>query len=141
MTRARLPSRRPSETETLQVGGQTFEACVGFDPETGRPREVFLNGRKEGSDFDAMLADAAVVISVALQHGVPARELVRSIGRLPAAPLSPAKLDHAPDQRVPASPIGAALDLLCRLEPRAAYKGAGDYSHARPWAGPDGGDQ
>ena len=116
MTRARLPNRRPSETETLEVGGQTFEACVGFDPETDEPRELFLNGGKQGSDFDTMLSDAATVISVALQHGVPAEELVRSIGRLPAAPLTPADLESPPPGRVPASPIGAALDLLCRLK-------------------------
>ena len=89
MTRARLPNRRPSETETLEVGGQTFEACVGFDPGTWQPREVFLTGGKEGSDFDAMLADAATVISVALQHGVPIGALVKSIGRAPALSTEP----------------------------------------------------
>ncbi len=40
MTRAHLPNRRPSHLETLEVAGQTFEVCVGFDPATGQPREV-----------------------------------------------------------------------------------------------------
>ena len=92
-SRQRLPNRRPSHTETLQVGGQVFMATVGFDPETGRPREIFLNADKEGSFLNALLADAAVVISIALQHGIPAAALAKSIGRLPSGPVTPADLD------------------------------------------------
>ena len=114
--RQRLPSRRPSHTETLQVDGQTFTATVGFDPETGQPRELFLTAGKEGSLLSALLADAAVVISVALQHGVPAAALAKSVGRLPAGPVAPVDLDNAPGQKVPASPIGAALDLVSAFE-------------------------
>ncbi len=47
--RQRLPNRRECYTETLAVDGQSFEATVGFDPESGQPRELFLNGGKEGS--------------------------------------------------------------------------------------------
>ena len=129
MTRARLPNRRPSETETLELGGQRFEVCVGFDPETDEPREVFLNGGKEGSDFDAMLSDAATVISVALQHGVPLAELAKSVGRAPELSTAPGSFLQLAAGTEPASPIGAALDLLCRLEPRMACKGAAEYSH------------
>ncbi len=84
MTPARslLPNRRPAYTETLEVDGQAFEATVGFDPESGQPRELFLTAGKEGSLLNAMLADAAVV-SVALQSGVPAAALALSVGRLP----------------------------------------------------------
>ncbi len=73
--RQRLPNRRPSHTETLEVDSQAFTATVGFDPENGQPRELFLVAGKEGSLLNAMLADAAVVISVALQHGVPGEAL------------------------------------------------------------------
>ena len=114
--RKRLPNRRPSHTETLKVGGQTFTATVGFDPETDRPYEVFLTAGKEGSLINAMLADAAVVISVALQHGVSAQSLAKSIGRLPEGPVTPADLDRTQSARLPASPIGAALDLLQSFE-------------------------
>ena len=62
------------------------------------------------------LADAAVVISIALQNGVSGEALARSVGRLPASPVAPADLEQAPGQKVPASPIGAALDLLRRFE-------------------------
>ena len=113
--RARLPNRRPSHTETLQVDGQAFTATVGFD-EYGRPREVFMTAGKEGSMLNALLADAAVVISIALQHGIPAAALAKSIGRLPAGPVAPADLEGLRSRRVPASPIGAALDLLRGFE-------------------------
>ncbi len=118
--RQRLPTRRPSHTETLQADGQAFTATVGFDPEDDSPRELFLTAGKEGSLLNAMLADAAVVISVALQHGIPGEALARSVGRLPAGPVTPADLDNAPGRKVPASPIGAALDLITAFEREAA---------------------
>ena len=114
--RRRLPNSRPSHTETLAVAGQTFTATVGFDPETDRPCEVFLTAGKEGSLINAMLADAAVVISVALQHGVSAQALAKSIGRLPEGQVTPADLDGGKPARLPASPIEAALDLVTSLE-------------------------
>ena len=113
--RQRLPNRRPAHTETLEVDGQSFEATVGFEPEDNSPRELFLKAGKEGSLLNAMLDDAAVVISVALQHGVPSKALAKSIGRLPgngAASLS----NRTPGSVLPASPIGAALDLVCSFE-------------------------
>ena len=116
-SRHRLPNRRPSHTGTLEVAGQAVTASVGFDPNDGQPREVFLTGGKEGSTLDALLADAAVVISVALQHGVSAQALAKSVGRLPEGPVTPANLDRGPPARLPASPIGAALDLISSFEP------------------------
>ena len=46
-----------------------------------RPKEVFLFGAKDGTDMAAVLADTAVALSVALQHGVPAQAMAASIGR------------------------------------------------------------
>ena len=46
----------------------------------------------------------------------PAAALARSVGRLPAGPVAPVDLDHAPGQKVSASPVGVALDLLRRFE-------------------------
>ena len=114
--RKRLPNRRPAHTEALEIDGQAFTATVGFDPEDESPRELFLTAGKEGSMLNAMLADAAVVISIALQHGISAGALAKSIGRLPAGLAGPADLDGVEPGRVPASPIGAALDLLCSFE-------------------------
>ena len=118
-TRKRLPNRRPSHIETLEVAGQTFTACVGFDPETGQPREIFLKAGKEGSLLNSLLDDAAVTISVSLQHGVPAKALAKSIGRLPSNGAGgPSNRKRA--SLLPASPIGAALDLLCRTTEKQA---------------------
>ena len=119
-SRARLPNRRPSHSETLEVGGQKVIATVGFDPETGHPREIFLNAGKEGSLLNSLLADAAVVISIALQHGIPAAALAKSIGRLPAGPVTPADLGGPEPERVAASQIGAALDLVSTFERKPA---------------------
>ncbi len=90
-TRKRLRNRRPSHTETLQVDGQVFTATVGFDPENDQPRELFLVAGKEGSMLNAMLADAAVVISITLQHGIPAAALTKSVGWLPADRVTPGR--------------------------------------------------
>ena len=111
-----VPGRRPSLKQELQVGGQSFTVDIGFDPKTGCPRELFLVAGKEGSMLNALLADAAVVISVALQHGVPPAALAKSMGRLPELPVTPGDLDRGQPARLPASPIGAALDLLRELE-------------------------
>ena len=81
--RARLPNRRPAVTQDIEVGGHRFTASVGFD-EHDRAKEVFLSGAKDGTDLAAILDDASVVLSVALQFGIPAAALARSVARLPA---------------------------------------------------------
>jgi hypothetical protein len=116
VNRARLPNRRPCHTESLEVDGQTFEATVGFDPQSGQPREIFLSGGKQGSMMDSLLNDAAVIISVALQHSISIEALVKSVGRVPSGMVAPADLDRVQPGRMPASTIGAALDLLRSFE-------------------------
>ncbi len=69
--RQRLPNRRPAHSEALEVDGQVFTATIGFNPKSAQPRELFLTAGKEGSMLNALLADAAVVISIALQNGIP----------------------------------------------------------------------
>ena len=115
-TRQRLPNRRPSHTEALEVDGQTFTATVGFDPKTGQPREVFISGGKQGSMLDALLGDAAVTISLALQHHISPTALAKSVARLPNGITSPADLDRPQSGRRPASLIGATLDLIRSFE-------------------------
>jgi hypothetical protein len=103
--RRRLPSRRNAATETLVIGNTMVTASIGFD-ETGQPAEVFLSGAKDGSGMAAILDDASVVISIALQHGIPAKVLAKSISRAPD-----------PMGRISAaSVIGGALDLIAGYE-------------------------
>ena len=113
--RQRLPNRRPAVTETLEVEGQRVEVTIGFAPETGAVREMFLAAGKTGSTLDGLLADAAVAISVGLQYGVPPAALAKSVGRLPNGNISPADIDQPQSGRRPASLIGAALDLAQSL--------------------------
>ena len=43
--RNRLPNRRQSIIETIEIDGQALDVCVGFD-RAGQPLEVFLSGAK-----------------------------------------------------------------------------------------------
>ena len=107
----RLPNRRRAETRDLVANGMALTATVGFD-KMGRPAKIFLSGAKDGSGMAAILEDASVVISIALQYGIPARALAKSVARLPAMPLAPPYLNRPPGVRLAASAIGAALDLI-----------------------------
>jgi len=103
--RQRLDNRRYSITETISFvradGNSTsYDATVGFDA-LFRPREIFLFGAKDGSDMSAVLIDTAVALSVALQHGVTATAMANSVSKVDG---------------LPASVIGAALDLLAKHE-------------------------
>jgi hypothetical protein len=113
--RIRLPNRRRAETVDLTIGNMPFSATVGFDDDD-RPQEVFLDGPKTGSTMSAILGDAAVTISIALQFGIPARALAKSVARLPIAPLAPPYLDAPPGAHAAASVLGAVLDLLVDFE-------------------------
>jgi hypothetical protein len=69
------------------------------------------DGAKDGSGLAAVLEDSSVVISIALQHGIPAAALAKSVARMPETIDGLAvKAD---------SPIGAVLDLLAEIENRA----------------------
>lgn len=111
--RHRLPDRRHAICETIEVGNQVYTATAGLDPDDLDVKEVFLTGAKEGSTMDAILGDAAVVISVALQHGVPIEALAKSVARIRTVPLRPEDLDteHL-SKTAPATVIGATLDFL-----------------------------
>jgi hypothetical protein len=99
MTRVRLPDRRFAETVALEHGGARFMVTIGFYPD-GRPGDVFTHGLRTGSNLDALLADACVVVSCLIQHGAEPSDLAASMGRLGSAE--------------PASVIGAVLDLVAR---------------------------
>jgi ribonucleoside-diphosphate reductase alpha chain len=109
--RRRLPDRRPTVTTSIAVGDQEFAAAVGFYPDTLTPGELFLSGAKDGTDMGAILADTSILVSVALQCGLKAEALARSMSRLP-------EFDDlvGRDAVKPASVIGAALDLIAGYE-------------------------
>lgn len=109
MTRHRLPSRRPSDTHAIEFAGRTYRVTVGYYHD-GRIGEVFASGGKEGSHIDAMLSNACVLASVAMQHGVRPSELARSMLRVPAF------ADAFGAGVAPACPVAAVVDLLADLD-------------------------
>jgi len=77
--RQRLENRRPSATRRINHNGETIHITVGYDIDTGLPREVFANGWKFGSDAQRNTESACKVVSVALQCGVDPREMARTL--------------------------------------------------------------
>ena len=74
-SRRRLPDKRNSITHKFSVGGHEGYMHVGFF-EDGTPGEVFLTMSKQGSTISGLMDSIAILISVALQYGVPLESLV-----------------------------------------------------------------
>ncbi len=100
--RERLPDRRPSETMTFDHDGTSYALTIGFYLD-GRPGEAFTGNAKVGSGVEAVLDDAAILISLLLQNGIEPAALARTVGRLG-------------DGTAPASVIGAICDLLAKQQ-------------------------
>lgn len=67
-----LPERRACETFDLCHGGQRVTFCVTLGRYNDGPvGEVFICGAKAGSEVEAVARDGAILLSLALQHGVP----------------------------------------------------------------------
>ncbi len=95
--RKTLNNRRRSETFEFERDGSRYRMTVGYYP-NGRLGEVFLNADRANSLLDFLMSDAAILASLALQHGCPLDEIRHALKR---------------DVRgLAASPIGAALDRI-----------------------------
>jgi hypothetical protein len=106
MMRQRLPHRRPSLTLTIEDDGQRYHLTVGFDPVTAEPSEMFLHGPRTGTQMASLVHDGSILASLAMQHGIPASALVKSLSQCTGP-------NH---HNMPASPIGAALALVASME-------------------------
>jgi hypothetical protein len=104
MTRTPLPTRRRCETVAIDWRGAPLTVCIGFD-DAGAPREVFVDGPREGSDIQHQLSDACVVVSVALQHGISPAAMAKSLGTVP-------EWQGGAQVDAPASVIGAVLRVV-----------------------------
>lgn len=113
--REALPLRRPLVTGRIDAGGMAAHASAGWVLDgAGRPvvRELFLrpaSGGKTGSALDALADDLAVLLSLALQHGLALDALSRSLGRA--------------GDGTPASLAGAALRFAAETEAHLATAG------------------
>jgi len=73
--RRRLPSRRKAEIYAFNVQGFDGYVTVGHY-EDGSPGEVFIKVSKQGSTLAGLYDVLSIVTSMALQHGVPLKDLV-----------------------------------------------------------------
>jgi hypothetical protein len=90
--------RRGAVALELEHGGHRFRLQIGRYPD-GALGEVFVDMHKGGSTLDALAADAAIVVSLLLQHGASAAEIGHALRRAPNGE--------------PATLIGAVVDRLC----------------------------
>lgn len=78
--RRKLEPRRSALTFSLRWQGVQHEVSIGtFDD--GSPAEVFISGTKSGSDVQSVSRDAAILLSLALQHGVGLDLIKRAVTR------------------------------------------------------------
>lgn len=98
-----LPMRRPSENSTISHGGEKYDVTSGFYPD-GRVAEIFVNrvrdkaAAKIGIQLDGVCRDSAVLLSLALQHGVSLENIQRAVTR--------------ESDGEPATIVGAIVDLM-----------------------------
>jgi len=98
-----LPQRRHVETFELAFGNVrgTFRVSVGYfeeRPPFVTPAEVFIVAPKAGTEHEATARDGAVLLSIALQHGVPLEVVRHAVTRSGSG--------------TPASVLGAVVDML-----------------------------
>ncbi len=101
--RRQLPMRRRCETFEIAFGGLSKKHAVTvgyYHDET--PGEVFINGGKSGEQVEAIARDGAVLLSLALQYGVPLENIRSAITRT--------------ENGEPSSIVGAVVDKLTEIE-------------------------
>ncbi len=79
--RRRLPSERDAVTHKFEISGHEGYITVGLYPD-GQPGEIFLKMAKEGSTVSGLMDSFATTVSVALQYGVPLRDLVNKFAHV-----------------------------------------------------------
>ena len=79
--RRRLPSERAAVTHKFEISGHEGYITVGLYPD-GQPGEIFLKMAKEGSTVSGLMDTYATAISLALQYGVPLRDLVNKFAHV-----------------------------------------------------------
>jgi ribonucleoside-diphosphate reductase alpha chain len=79
--RHRLKEERMSVTHKFNIGGHEGYITVGLYP-SGEPGEIFIKMAKEGSTVSGLMDSFALAVSIALQHGVPARLLCEKFSHI-----------------------------------------------------------
>jgi ribonucleoside-diphosphate reductase alpha chain len=79
--RHRLPAERAAVTHKFDIAGHEGYITVGLYPD-GQPGEIFLKMAKEGSTVSGLMDSFATSVSMALQYGVPLRDLVNKFAHV-----------------------------------------------------------
>lgn len=104
MTREAMPDRRPQMSFQFGRGEKLrFVGSIGFT-EDWRPMEVFLSCNKT-NESEALGRDAAILISLALQHGCDFESMRGAITR--------------DEDGIPSTLVGQLLDEIGKIDPRA----------------------
>lgn len=106
MTRNVLNNRRSHQRLSFSFWNINFQVGIGRDVKLGLVldpvQEIFIDAGKSGTEMQTMSRDAAVLMSIALQHGAPIETMRHAVTR---------NVDGSPQ-----GPIGALLDLLAEDE-------------------------
>jgi len=79
--RRRLPAERTAVTHKFDIAGHEGYLTIGLYPD-GQPGEMFVRMAKEGSTVAGLMDSFAISVSVALQYGVPLRDLVNKFAHV-----------------------------------------------------------
>ncbi len=83
--RETLATRRAAEIADFEHGGRSWTATISRFPD-GRIAEIFLDSAK-ASPLADLAREAAIVASIALQHGAPIESIRHAIASYDASPL------------------------------------------------------
>ena len=100
MSRRILPQRHMSLTFDLVFKNQLVGITAGYFS-TGEIGDIFLATGKGGSDLASLVSDAAITVSLALQHGLKIETIRHAV-----------LLDSRGE---PLSLVGAVIDELARV--------------------------
>ena len=100
MIRRTLPQRRAAETFTVVCRNQPVTITAGFYDD-GTLGEVFITTAKSGADLQNIANDAAVTLSLALQHHVSIEVIRHAVTRC--------------NDGSPSSILGAVVDRLATV--------------------------
>ena len=107
MPRKKLPNRRPSQVFEFTLKGFKYTCQIGYyDKAMQELGEVFISCGKSGSDSQLVLLEAAIAVSLLLQHGGSIHELAKAM---------PHRDDGSPE-----GPLGTLLSILSREEAKDA---------------------
>lgn len=95
-SREPLPRRRSGVTHTVDIGGADVSMTANRFAD-GRPAEVFARWGKEGSTTHGLMDAFSIVLSLALQYGVPAELVVSKLRNIRFEPLGRTDDPDVPD--------------------------------------------